>query len=239
METIPPPGPARHLVRPYRAEDRAILRAICADTGFLGRPIDPVFEDRELFADYLTSYYTDAEPESTFVCEFDGEVKGYLMGSRFPKRKARFETRLLPRLALRGLWRYFTRPYNAASRRYVRWILFEARKEQPFTPPDIPHFHFNIRPEARSVGATRELVDTFLQYLYDHDEKQVYGQVVTYESRRGDRMFARYGFRVIDQREVTKYRDFHPGKIHLFTILKDLTLNPKLYGADLRDKPEA
>jgi len=240
METTPPPttGKVKRVIRPYRPEDRPVLRAICADTGFLGRPIDPVFEDRELFADYLTSYYTDAEPESTFVCELDGEVKGYLMGSRFPKRKARFEARMLPGLVLRGLWRYFARPYHAASRRYVRWILTQARKENPFTPPGIPHFHFNIRPEARSVGATRELVDTFLQYLYDHGEKQVYGQVVTYESRRGDRMFARYGFRVIDQREVTKYRDFHPGKIQLFTILKDLTLNPRLYGTDLHDKPE-
>ena len=227
------------MIRPCRPEDRPILRAICADTGFLGQPIDPVFEDRELFADYLTSYYTDAEPESTFVCELDGEVKGYLMGSRFPRRKARHEARMLPRLVLRGLWRCFTRPYNAASRRYVWWILTQARKENPFTPPDIPHFHINIRPEARSVGATRELVDIYLQYLFDHGEKQVYGQVVTYESRRGDRMFARYGFRVIDQREVTKYRALHPGKIHLFTILKDLTLNPKLYGADLHDKPKA
>ena len=97
METTPLPE-ARHTVRPYRPEDRPLLRAICADTGFLGRPIDPVFEDRELFADYLTGYYTDVEPESTFVCELNGEVKGYLMGSRFPKRKARFETRMLPGL---------------------------------------------------------------------------------------------------------------------------------------------
>ena len=238
METTPLPAKARRVIRPYRAEDRAVLRAICADTGFLGQPIDPVFEDRELFADYLTSYYTDAEPESTFVCELDGEVKGYLMGSRFPKRKARFETRMLPGLVLRGVWRYVIRPYNAASRRYVRWILTQARKEVPFTPPDIPHFHFNIRPEARSVGATRELVDTFLHYLVEQGEKQVYGQVVTYESRRGDRMFARYGFRVIDQREITKYRALHAGKVYLFTILKDLTLNPKLYGADLRE-PDA
>jgi hypothetical protein len=237
METTPLPSKIKPVIRPYRPEDRAVLRAICADTGFLGRPIDPVFEDRELFADYLTSYYTDVEPESTFVCELNGEVKGYLMGSRFPKRKARYETRLLPVLALRGLWRYFTRPYNAATRRYVRWILTQARRENPFTPPDIPHFHFNIRPEARSVAATRELVDTFLQYLCDRGEKQVYAQVVTYESRRGDRMFARYGFRVIDEREVTKYRALHPGKVYLFTILKDLTLNPKLYGADLHEKP--
>jgi hypothetical protein len=239
METTPLPAADRYLIRLYRPEDRTALRAICADTGFLGQPIDPVFEDRELFADYLTSYYTDAEPESTLVCELKGEVKGYLMGSRFPKRKAAFERRMLPGLVFRGLWRYFMRPYNAASRGYVRWILTQARKENPFTPPGIPHFHFNIRPEARNVATTVELVDIFLNYLCQHGEKEVYAQVVTYESRRGDRMFARYGFRVIDQREVTKYRDFHAGKVYLFTILKDLTLNPKLYGADLHDKPEA
>jgi len=226
-----------HLIRPYRPEDRAVVRAICADTGFLGKPIDPVFEDRELFADYLTSYYTDVEPESTFVCEFDGEVKGYVMGSRFPKKKDAYEKRMLPGLVARGLWRYVTRPYNAASRKYIRWILTQARKEQPFTPPAIPHFHFNVRPEARSVGATREMVDVFLRYLTGHGDKQVYGQVVSYESRRGYRMFERYGFKVIDEREVTKYRDLHPGKIYLFTILKDLTLNPTIYGFDLR-KPE-
>ena len=235
METTPLP---RRVIRPYRPEDRPVLRAICADTGFLGQPIDPVFEDRELFADYLTSYYTDAEPESTFVCELNGEVKGYLMGSRFPKRKASYETRMLPGLVLRGLWRYLTRPYNAASRRYVRWILTQARKENPFTPPDIPHLHFNVRPEARNLAATVELVDTFLRYLYEHGDKQVYAQVVTYESRRGVRLFARFGFRVIDQREVTKYRDYHPEKVYLFTILKDLTLNPKLYGVDVHDQPE-
>jgi hypothetical protein len=233
VEKTPASGKARHLIRPYRPEDRSALRAICADTGFLGKPIDPVFEDRELFADYLTSYYTDAEPESTYVCEFDGQVKGYLMGSRFPKRKSRFEAWLLPKLVARGVWRYFMRPYNAASRKYVRWILTQARQEQPYTPPNIPHFHFNILPEARSVATARELVDTYLQYLHKNGEKQVYGQVVTYDTRRGDRMFARFGFRVIDQREVTKYRDSYPGKIHLFTILKDLELNAQLYGVDL------
>ena len=240
METTPLPASRkkRHLVRAYRPADRDALRAICADTGFLGQPIDPVFEDRELFADYLTSYYTDAEPESTLVCELDGEVKGYLMGCRFPKRKERYEARILPGLVARGLWRYVTRPYNAASRRYIRWILTQARKEVPFTPPDIPHFHFNLRPEAKSVSATRELVDTFLQYLFDQGDKQVYGQIVTYDSRRGDRMFARYGFRVIDEREVTKYRALHPGQVFLLTVLKDLTVNPKLYGSDLH-KPDA
>src|SRR6201996_9450661 len=96
----------RHVIRPYRSGDRAAIRSICADTGFLGQPIAPVFEDRELFADYLTGYYTDGEPESTFVCEIDGEVKGYVMGSRFPKKKSAYEARNLQGLAVRGIWRY-------------------------------------------------------------------------------------------------------------------------------------
>jgi hypothetical protein len=223
----------RHLIRPYRPGDRDAVRAICADTGFLGQPIDPVFEDRELFADYLTSYYTDAEPEATFVCELEGRVRGYVMGSRFPKRKARYEARLLPRLVLRGAWRYFARPYNAATRRYIRWLLTRARREVPFTPPDIPHFHFNILPDARTIHTTRAIVDMFLQHLVDQGETQVYAQAVAYETRRGPRMFERYGFRVIDEREVTKYRDLDPRRIYLFTILKDLTRNVSIYGDDL------
>jgi ribosomal protein S18 acetylase RimI-like enzyme len=215
----------RHVVRPYRPADRPAIRAICADTGFLGQPIDPVFEDRELFADYLTGYYTDAEPESTFVCEVDGEVAGYIMGSRLPRAKARYEAMHLPGLVLRGLWRGLTRPYNAASRRYIRWVITRARHEVPFTPPDIPHFHFNIRPRGRGIAATRELIAAFVRHLRAHGEKQMYGQVVAFEDRRGVGIFSRYGFRVIDEREVTKYRDLHPGKVYLYTVLTDLAEN--------------
>jgi hypothetical protein len=237
MDETPLPSKRKELtIREYRPEDRETLRKICADTGFLGKPIDPVFEDRELFADYLTSYYTDAEPESCVVCELNGQVKGYVMGCRLPRQKDRYEARMLPGLVARGLWRYFMRPYNAASRKYVKWILTQARKENPFTPPDVPHFHFNVLPEARDVRTTRSMVDIFFQHLTAHHEKAVYAQVVTYESRRGDRMFARYGFKVIDEREVTKYRDYHPGKIYLLTVLKDLTQSATIYGMDLHAK---
>ena len=225
-------------VRPYRRDDRAAIRTICADTGFLGKPIDPVFQDRELFSDYLTSYYTDAEPEGIFVCEVNGQVKGYVMGSRFPKRKSRFEARMLPGLVARGLWHYLTWPYNTASRRYVRWVLTRARHEVPMAPPDMPHLHFNILPEARTVQSTRTAVDMCLRHLWENGEKQVYGQVVTYDDRRGARLFERWGFRVVDEREVTKYRELDPRKVYLFTIVKDLTKNVSIYDADLRKKSE-
>ena len=76
--------PSGITVRQYEARDREVVRRLCCETGFLGKAIDPVFEDRELFADYLTAYYTDIEPESAFVLEQNGIVKGYLLGSRCP-----------------------------------------------------------------------------------------------------------------------------------------------------------
>ncbi len=240
MENTPLPGKSSHVIRPYRPEDRATVRAICADTGFLGKPIDPAFEDRELFADYLTSYYTDAEPESTWVCEVNGEVKGYLMGSRFPKKKASYERWMLPgpgrarALALRDAALQCGEPEVCAL------DSDEGAQGESVHAAGRPPFSFQHpargaqRPARRANWSIR-----FLQYLIEKGEKQVYAQVVTYESRRGDRMFARYGFRVIDQREVTKYRDIYPGKIHLFTVLKDLTVNSKLYGVDLHEEAES
>ena len=61
------------IIRSYRASDREAVRKLCCDTGFLGDPINPVYEDRQLFADFLTAYYTDHEPESCFLLEVDGE----------------------------------------------------------------------------------------------------------------------------------------------------------------------
>ena len=71
-----------------------------------GRPIDPVFQDRELFADYLTSYYTDIEPESCFVLEQNGRVVGYLLGSRRPYRQQIHSFFQNIRLLIHGISRY-------------------------------------------------------------------------------------------------------------------------------------
>ncbi len=222
-------------LRRYQPSDRERVRQLCCDTGFLGNPIDPVFEDRELFADYLTSYYTDCEPESAFVLEVDGEIKGYLLGCRFPERQRQYEFGLVLRLVWRGIWRYLFR-YNAASRKFVHWILTRGRREVPPAPRDCAHFHINLLPEARNVATTRALMDAYLQYLYEHGEKKVYGQMVTFESRRNARMFERYGFRVLNRSRITKYDDLYHEPVYLCTVIKDLEENSQLYGSLKREE---
>src|ERR1700732_4802165 len=112
---------SQYSIRSYQASDRVAVRKLCCETGFLGSPIDPVFQDRELFADFLTTYYTDHEPESSFVLEIDGEIRGYLLGSRKPLRNQLYALYQNVWLFLKALTRYFR--YNARSRRFIRWKL--------------------------------------------------------------------------------------------------------------------
>src|SRR5881227_3618273 len=210
----------QYSIRSYQASDRGAVRKLCCETGFLGDPIDPVFQDRELFADFLTTYYTDHEPESSFVIEIDGSIRGYLLGCRKPLRNQLYSFQQNLVLFTRTLFRYFR--YHAQSRRFIRWILMNGWREVPAAPRRTPHFHINLLPDARKIATTRALMSAYLSYLYKRGEKRVYGQIVTFESRRGEAMFERYGFRVLNRAEITKYKAFYPESVYLSTVIKNL-----------------
>ena len=208
------------IIRSYRNSDRDAIRKLCCDSGFLGEPIDPVYDDRQLFADFLTTYYTDWEPESSFVIEIEGEIRGYLLGSRQPFRNQLYSFWQNISLFLKALSRYFR--YHSRSRRFIRWTLVNGWREVPAAPRRIPHFHINLLPEARKMSTTRALMSAYLSYLYRCGDKRVYGQIVTFESRRGEMMFERYGFKVLNRAEITKYKAFYPESVYLSTVIKNL-----------------
>ena len=214
-------------IRNFQPADRARIRELCCETGFLGKPIDPVFEDRELFADYLSAYYTDWEPKSSFVLLVNGEIRGYLLGSRHPLRQQLYNLSNNVSLFLRGILRY--RRYNTASKKFVHWIVCQAWREVPAAPRRTAHFHINLLADARSVANARTLTDSYLKYLHECGEKRVFGQMVVFEDRRGTKMFERYGFKVLNKTEITKYRDLYPEPVYLCTVIKDLDANNRLY----------
>lgn len=208
------------VIRPYRPSDRSAVRRLCCETGYLGGPIDPVFEDRELFADYLTKYYTDWEPASSFVVEQDGVVKGYLMGSYRPLRQQFFNFFNNLNLFARGMAKYAS--YRQPTRDFIGWILRNSWREVPKAPRRCAHFHFNILPEAQGLAHSRKLMNTYLDYLRAKGVPQVFGQVVTFEDRRGAKVFERYGFQVVEKREITKFRAYRDEPVYLCTIIRNL-----------------
>ncbi len=219
------------IIRRYQPSDREAVRRICCDTGFLGSPIDPLFADRETFADFLTAYYTDAEPESFFVLEVDGRVQGYLCGCRCYGRRRRFLATHGTRVALRALARALTFRYDATSRRYLRWLVTKGRSETPPRPEATPHFHINILAGARSIPGTKALINAFLDHLRACGETSVYGQMVVFEDRRGEALFTRFGFNILNRCEVTKYREHYSGRVFLCTAYRDLRLEGRLEAA--------
>jgi len=207
-------------VRNYHQSDRESVRALCCETGFLGNPIDPVFEDRELFADFLTDYYLKHEPDSAFVVVKENVVKGYLLGSRHPLKHQVHS--LLENIVYGGkvLSRY--PGYRKESRRFIHWMISKAWREVPAAPRTIGHFHANLLPEAKSILVFRKLLETYFRYLHNHGVKQVHAQMVTFDGRRGFKLFERYGFKVLNQSEITKYRRFTDQTVYLCTIVKNL-----------------
>lgn len=210
------------VVRPYRPEDRAQVRRICADTGWLGEPIDPVFQDRELFADFLTAYYLDHESDSCWVAEKDGRIIAYVMGSVRPEQHRKLTRKIGWRCGLKGGWRLLTGRYNKATRKFIRWILLEAGKEEPHSLPDAAHMHWNMLPEARGTEIGKCFLETFVQHAQAHGMKKMYGHMTIPPGKRSTRIFERMGWEEIDRKEQTKFREYTEGKVYTITLFRHL-----------------
>jgi hypothetical protein len=208
------------VVRCYTRNDRAAVRQICCDTGFLGRPIDAVFEDRDLFADFFTDYYLRHEPDAAFVATIGDSVVGFLLGCRYPFRHQLFTGIQGLRLAAKVLLRY--RRYKPETKYYLWWILRNARREVPPAPRGIGHFHVNFLPQVKSIAAFREILETFLRFLASQNVTQISAQMVTFADRRGVALLERYGFRVLNRSEITKFKEFADQTVYLSTIIRDL-----------------
>jgi len=190
----------------------------------MGDPVDPLFSDREVFSDFFTGYYTRWEPEYSLVAEADGKVVGYLTGSvryRFHPfaQSAILLTRIAPRVAFRlafGL-------YNGASRRFILWALTRSLAETPRRPKRAAHFHINLLPGWRNGTTSRMLIFTFLDMAERAGAKKVFGRIQTYADRRPVRVFERYGFRLFDQRRLSRFAGLVEKTVFVSTFVKDLS----------------
>ena len=210
-----------HITRPYEKRDRERIRFICCETGFLGEPIGAVFNDGDLFADYLTRYYTDVEPESSWVGEKNGIVVGYLLGCKRWYFFSLWRIWNNIRLATKAFWRFVSGRYDAKSRKFLWWVLTRGWRETPQAPPKTAHFHFNSLKGHRKMGIARDLLLTWFEELKKQGVKRVYGKMITYENRRTEKVYEYMGWKVIEKKRVTKYEGTLDKKIYLTTVSKN------------------
>lgn len=167
-------------IRPYESRDRAAVRSICFQTGFLGNPIAEQLNDEPLFADSITSYYTDREPESCFVVETDGKVVAYLLGC-LDSRNAWSPEWIGVRHAILRLL-----PLRPGSARFYWRSLIDTVRDAISAPaprmhPELAlypaHTHFSVLPEARNLPVAPGLFRAFFKYAKERGCVGVHGEV--------------------------------------------------------------
>ena len=201
----PPPGYCMDLdvlVRPYEIRDRDAVRKIACDTADRGAAINRFFPDRDLFADLLISYYTDYEPGSSWVVQYEKEIVGYLTGCLdnrrhqwmlwwcvFPKAffRAVRSGALWHREVWRGIRRAVTKGFFSIFRKGVPLANYPA------------HLHINILKNFRGQHAGQRLVEKFCEQVKTAGLKGVYASVRE-DNAPARLFFEQMGFTVIGRR---------------------------------------
>jgi ribosomal protein S18 acetylase RimI-like enzyme len=152
-------------VRPYQPVDRRAIREICYVTGFMGTPADWYWRDFESFTDIWTSYYTDREPESTFVAVRSGSVVGFLLGCVDSSKAPTDTQNILRQMVRRSL---LFRPGTAG---FFWRSIGDMLGGTPLSGVDVDlarypsHLHIDLLPEGRGGGVGAALMHLWFERL--------------------------------------------------------------------------
>ncbi|MCL0063268.1 hypothetical protein M1N70_00500 [Peptococcaceae bacterium] len=184
------------------------MRKICAATAVMGESIELFFNNSEFFVDFFTSYYTDVEPQSAFVVEYDGRVVGYLLGCTNVKKYLLYQFMMFWKLILKVLKGICLKKYNKNCIKFFWWLMWKSWREIPCAPMSGAHFHFNILKGYRGISTTKRLVEAYVTYLKEKHPniKIVWGQMEVFENRRMPAVFERFGWKLYDKVPFSKYK---------------------------------
>ena len=181
-------------IRPYQPGDRQAIRDICFSTGFMGASADFYWRDAESFCDIWTSYYTDHEPESTYVVVHLGEVVGYLLGCVDTSKAPGADTLVMQQMKKRLL---LFRPGTAGFFWRAMWDMLRDRKITPGELHDTrwpSHLHIDLLPGIRRQGAGKALIQAWYERLISVGSPGCHLSTLG-ENGRGIAFFESVGFR--------------------------------------------
>lgn len=205
------------LIRPYKTEDRKVIRHINYETSFLHKP-HLFCEDEEVVADALTLYYTDYEPGSCFVAEARGEVVGYIIGTLDIKRMNReYGFKILLPLLIKAVVRgvFF-------NRKTYSFLInsFKSYAKGEFSTPDFTlqypsTFHINVQEGFRGQKIGSRLILRAVQLIRENNVAGVQFSTMSEEPKE---FFINMGFHVIYQsrRSFLRYALGHDTPFYLF-----------------------
>lgn len=196
------------VIRKYNSRDRSAVRRICCETALMGEPSAIFFDDDEIFADALTAYFTDYEPESCFVAEYGNNVIGYLFGAKDVRRMDKiFADKIAMSLFIKVLRRgALIRKKNVKFLSRVLLSLVKGEFKAPAFSKDYPAtLHININKKCRMTGIGSKLINAYLDYLRAQEVKGVH--LATMSDKAGQ-FFKKQNFQLLFQGDRSYFRYF-------------------------------
>lgn len=210
------------IIRKFDIKDREELRHISHVTAFMGAPSAAFFDDADILADALTIYFTDYEPESSFVAESQGRVIGYLTGAKDKNTLDRiFQAKIVPRLLFKAIFRgALLKKKNISFMFYCLLSLIKGEFKEPDFSPTYPAIlHINLKEDFRSLGVGARLINAYLEYL---SKEQVPGVHLATFSEKAGRFFTKQGFNLLYQCPRSYFRHLLHRDISIYIYGKKL-----------------
>ena len=212
-------------IRPYKADDLDSLRTLCCDVADRGAPIENFFPDRDVAADLLTKYYTDYEPQSTFVAECDGRIVGYINGCMDNRRYGLVMFWLLmPPLLIKAFkGGIFSRPEIRQLLRgsLKNWRRIFVWRKKSFHSHQ-GHLHIGIANGFRGQQIGRNLINTLAEYALQMGIGELTASVHDANKAAGI-FFETQGFVVRERYPMVLIRDGKQEHYHSLLYVKTIS----------------
>ncbi len=194
-------------IRNYQKTDEATVQEITFRTGFYGEDLAGAgfFDDSRLFFMIFIYYYARYEPQNFFVAVDNGTDRavGFICGTPdTAAQKARFQKKVVPRIALRAscytIWRHPRTFGNVWG--YLRRMRGQAESESEVAlQTDYPaHLHIDILPQYQGLGLGTRLMQRFERHMVQQNVGGLHLKT-TNHNRKAVPFDKKMGFTIIEE----------------------------------------
>ena len=202
------------IIRLYEPNDHQEVLRISADTAVFGEPVEAILEDRHIFCDAFTAYYTNFESEYVWVACVDDQVVGYLTGcvDTISQRRRIIRRSIIPLVGriIQGKYHLGGKTFN-----YAKYMALGAlRKEYPQVDlKQYPaHLHINVDGAMRGRGLGRRLMTAYLEQISEMGVPGVFLDTTDF-NEAACRLYEAIGFKLLDRRQTLVWREVIDGPV--------------------------
>ncbi|MGV8169317.1 MAG: GNAT family N-acetyltransferase [Candidatus Nanoarchaeia archaeon] len=195
------------LIRKYTPSDREAVEQIHFETGFLGSSMSKWLSNNNVWRKRI-KYYLEKEPESIFLLEDKGKIKGYILGfvkDRNYERKAMAGARfILVALQTRFSPKKDRKFWGSQFNYLLNIILGKSGELKLKYPKNAGHIHINLLPEVRGKGWGTKLLKEYEKHAKKSGAKIIYANSFQTGLNNNKNFWLRNGFK-----EHSKVKSLH------------------------------